>query len=153
MATHAADVAQRVRRSRPFRDMRARRNGVEFEVAPLTTGHHLGQSSRQRRTQANPEDGRGEHDRAPPGAHRIRMMSGPGRDAASPDWLAGVAPGGAGPWVYAALPGTTGSAVVISSVRVFSGAFTIGIVISSTPSCMVALASSGFTPSGSGMLR
>lgn len=54
---------------------------------------------------------------------------------------------------YAALPAVTGSAVVISSLRVFSATFTIGIVISSTPSCIAALASSGFTPSGSGRLR
>lgn len=54
---------------------------------------------------------------------------------------------------YAALVVFSATGSVISSLRVFASTLVIGIVISSTPSCIVALASSGFTPSGSGTVR
>lgn len=54
---------------------------------------------------------------------------------------------------YAALAVFASVGSPISSLRIFSSTFIIGIVIVRTPSCIAAFANSGFTPSGSGSAR
>lgn len=125
VTAHTTDPVRRMGGFCPFSHVRPEWPRVEGEVTPLAAGCQ--RSGLSRHTQSQRKDETREHVTLP----RCPPLS----------------------RAYAAFVDFTGAGSPISSFRLFSSTFTIGIVISSTPSCIVAFAPSDFTPSGSGTVR